>query len=85
MVSSDPCIARGQRRDLQGAEDLDITAMLASVRAHPPQRQKVLVKMFAGGLIVDERMQRWQQRQRDLQAEDTVDGICSHCPAWWCK
>eukprot|EP00971_Amphidinium_carterae_P332353 6466479-Amphidinium_carterae.2 len=67
------------RRDHSGAEDLDITAMLASVRAQPPQRQKVLVKILSGGMIVGERMHRWQQRQRDPRPEDLVDGICSHC------
>eukprot|EP00971_Amphidinium_carterae_P027417 539773-Amphidinium_carterae.1 len=67
------------RRDLRGAEDLDITALLLSVRAHPPQRQKVMTKILAGGMIMGKRMQRWQQRQRDPQAEDINDGICPHC------
>eukprot|EP00971_Amphidinium_carterae_P122996 2434808-Amphidinium_carterae.1 len=67
------------RRDHQGAEDMDVEAMLTSIRAMPPQRQKVLAKVFTGGLIVDERLHRWQLRQRNLPPEEAVDGICTHC------
>eukprot|EP00971_Amphidinium_carterae_P251189 4986075-Amphidinium_carterae.2 len=67
------------RRDHQGAEELDVDAMHKLVRALVPQRQKVLTKILAGGLIVDERMHRWQQRQRQVNPAELVTGICSHC------
>eukprot|EP00971_Amphidinium_carterae_P348690 6490628-Amphidinium_carterae.1 len=67
------------RRDHQGAEEMDVDAMLKSVRALEPQRQKVLTKILAGGLIVDERMHRWQQRQRQINPAELVTGICSYC------
>eukprot|EP00971_Amphidinium_carterae_P024187 477536-Amphidinium_carterae.10 len=76
LRKNSPLVAgRAAQAGSPGAEDMDVEAMLNSMRAMEPQKQKVLAR----GLIVDERLHRWQQRQRNIAPEEAADGICTHC------